>query len=92
MPDSNSGFLVTKDLQMTAALMCAGFAVAGIDVQKEGSGDRRIGYFRLAETPELKEAVASYKAFRMQVEPHQLAANVRDLKSSVVSSERAPGR
>ena len=83
---------VTRDLHLAAALVTSGLGLDGVDVQQEGSDQKRIGYFRFASSDELKAAIRSYQAGNSLVEPRAYSANVKSLKSAVGSTVRAPRR
>jgi len=81
---------VTKDLYEAAALVSVGIRETGIDIQKEGSDARQIGYFRFAPSEKLDAALTDYASGKLLVEPRLYSANVKRLKSSVSTSFRAP--
>jgi len=57
--------------------------MVGIDYQIEGSKNRPVGYFKFADTPELRKAEQKYSQSLLYVEPKAFVSNMRSLKAKL---------
>lgn len=79
---SSESMFITRDLYLAASLVNKGFELDRIDFQLEG--DRQVGYFCFAKTPELEETERSY--WKDKGGDRDLFGAMRALKARVAST------
>jgi len=91
MPEKNEKLpFSTRDLYLASTLVTLHFIMLGTDLQLEGIKPRGIGYFKFADTEELRKTISDYNQGNILVEPRIFITNLQSLKAIVVNLQQNP--
>ena len=91
-PETNSAQPVysTRDIGLASTLICHKFFMIGIDYQIEGQKNQPVGYFKFADSPNLRAACQKYLQGMLLVDPREFQRNLHTLKSEVFNMTSNP--
>lgn len=80
----------SRDIYLSAALICLKFYCVGVDFQIEGSKSNAVGWFKFLDSNLLQEAKSKYLQGLISVEPRAYVQALHSLKSEVANVHNNP--
>lgn len=90
MDNENEKIFDSRDIYLSATLITLRFKLIGIDLQIEGQRNVPVGYFKFADTAELREAERDYWNGNISLEPRAFVTSLRGLKAQLSGAYKSP--